>query len=241
MKTFRTTLSKIRAAATVLGGLAIALALFSCATVNRLGEFDAQGHSLGAQMRIPPQPDMDVHYNLKLDFSNLVGTAINVGSTIAESANAQRVETLMREALDFVDVPGIVREEAWSTCLTVLDAQREEDPGSAEYLLDFDIHKYGIHAGSWTSAVTLRVKLTVSLYHTGENAVVWRRNIDVERPATPSMFGLDATLGNVVTTLALASLEEPALENGFDALARDTALTVARTLQSDLYDARFPN
>ena len=56
MKTFRTTLSKIRAAAAVLGGLAIALAFFSCATVNRLGEFDAQGHSLSAQMRIRRSP-----------------------------------------------------------------------------------------------------------------------------------------------------------------------------------------
>ena len=117
---------------------------------------------------------------------------------------------------------------------------RGGNPGAAEYLLDFDIHKYGIHAGSWTSAVTLRVKMTVSLYHTGENAVVWRRNIDVERAATGVDVRLDATLGNVVTTLALASLDEPALENGFDALARDTALTVARMLHSDLYDARFP-
>ena len=85
----------------------------------------------------------------------------------------------------------------------------------------------------------MRIKLTVSLYHMGESAVVWRRDIDVERHATASMFGLEPTIGNVVTTLALASLSEEDLQNGFDALAQDTALTVARTLQSDLYDARF--
>ena len=207
--------------------------------MNRLGEFDLQGKTMAVEMRIPPEPEMNVHYNLKVDFSNLFETAINVGSTLAENANAQRVELLMRQALDAVDVPGTVREQSYATCLTVLDAQREDDPANAEYLLSFDIHKYGIKAGSWSSAVKLRVKLTVSLYHMGESAVVWRRDIDVDRQATPAMFGLEATLGNVVTTFALASLSEEDLQNGFDALAQDTALTVARTLQSDLYDARF--
>jgi len=44
-----------------------------------------------------------------------------------------------------------------------------------------------------------------------------------------------------VTTAALASLAEEDLQNGFDQLARETALQVSRTLQNDLYDARYGN
>ncbi len=232
-----------------IAAAAVLAALASCATVNRLGEFDFQGRTLGVEMRLPPEPEMDVHYNVRVDFSDPVGTAFNVGSNIAKAANAQRVDQLMRDALQVVDVPGIVRDESYTTCLAVLDAEREDDPGSAEYLLDLDIHRYGVHAGSWSSAVSLRIKLTASLYrlqaervpayHNGEHVVVWRRDVDVERRATPAMFGLDATIGNFVSTAALASLEEETLENGFDELARDTALSVARTLQSDLFDARY--
>ena len=226
------------------GTLAVAVAavvLASCTTVNRLGEFDLQGRTMAAEMRLPPEPKMDVNYQVKIDFSNPIGTALNVGSNIAKAANANRVDSLMRDALQVVDVPGMVRDESYSTSLTVLGAQEEEDPLAADYLLDFDIHKWGIHAGSWTSAVSLRMKLTAILYSNAEKTIVWRRDIEVERDATPEMFGLDSTIGNFVTTAALASLSEEDLQNGFDQLARDTALTISRTLQNDLYDARYGN
>jgi len=220
---------------------AAAMVLTSCTTINRLGEFDLQGRTMAAEMRLPPEPRMDVNYQVKIDLSNPIGTALNVGSNIAKAANANRVDSLMRDALQAVDVPGMVRDESYSTSLSVLGAQEEEDPVAADYLLDFDIHKWGIHAGSWTSAVSLRMKLTAILYSNAEKTIVWRRDIEVERDATPEMFGLDSTIGNFVTTAALASLSEEDLQNGFDQLARDTALTISRTLQNDLYDARYGN
>jgi len=215
------------------------LALASCTTINRLGEFDLQGHTMAAQMRLPPEPKMDVHYTF--DFSNPLTAALSVGSNIAKAANAQRVDTLMRQALQVVDVPGMVRDESYSTCLTVLGAAQEEDTGSAEYLLDFDIHKWGVHASSWTSEVSLRMELTASIFANSERTIVWRRDVEVKCMATPAMFGLSSTLGSFVTTAALASLAEEDLQNGFDQLARETALQVSRTLQNDLYDARYGN
>ncbi|HUI72553.1 MAG TPA: hypothetical protein VL354_18680, partial [Spirochaetia bacterium] len=215
------------------------LVLVSCTTINRLGEFEMQGHTMAVDMRLPPEPEMDVHYHIHLDPSDLIGSAINVGSNMAKAANADRVEALMRQALDVVDVPGMVRDESYSTCLSVLETQQEDDPNNADYLLDFDIHKWGVHASSWTSEVSLRMKLTAYLYQKAEKTIVWRRDIEVERPATAAMFGLPSTIGNFVTSAALASLSEEDLQNGFDQLARDTALAVSRTLQNDLYDARY--
>ncbi len=249
---------KFRLAVAAMATVAVLATIASCATVNRLGEFDFQGRTLAVEMRLPPEPEMDIHYNVRVDFHDPIATAFNVGSTIAKAANAERVDQLMRDALQVVDVPAIVRDESYTTCLSVLGAEQEDDPGSAEYLLDLDIHRYGVHAGSWNSAVSLRIRLTASLYRlqaesvrrtrragtpapasdNGENALVWRRDIEVERMATPAMFGLDATIGNFVSTAALASLDEEALGDGFDQLARDTALSVARTLQDDLFDAR---
>lgn len=213
------------------------LILASCTTINRLGEFDIQGHTMAVQMRLPPEPKMEVSYTF--DFSNALTAAFSIGSNIAKAANADRVDTLMRQALQVVDVPGMVRDESYSTCLTVLGTEQEEDAGRAEYLLDFDIHKWGVHASSWTTAVSLRMKLTVSLFENSERTIVWRRDIEVKSNATPAMFGLSSTLGNFVTTAALASLSEEDLQNGFDELARQTALEVSRALQNDLYDTRY--
>ena len=217
-------------------GLAM-LFLASCETINRLAEFDIQDHTLAVQMRLPPEPEMDVHYNL--DFSSTFAAVLSVGSTIAKAANSDRVERLMRQALQVVDVPEMVRDESYSTCLTVLEAQQEHSIDSADYLLDFDIHKWGIHANSWTSAVSLRMKLTANIFSNSAREVVWRREIEIERKATPGMFGLPLSLGNFVTSAALASLSEEDLQNGFDQLARDTALTISRTLQNDLYDGLY--
>jgi hypothetical protein len=133
----------------------------------------------------------------------------------------------------------MVRDESYSTCLTVLGAEREEGSDPAEYLLDFDIHKWGIHASSWVTAVSIRMHMTASIYSNAEKTVVWRRDINVEQPATPVMFGLDSTIGNFVTSASLAGLSEEDLQKGFDRLARDTALEVARRLQNDLDNARY--
>jgi hypothetical protein len=83
------------------------------------------------------------------------------------------------------------------------------------------------------------MKLTANIFSNSARAVVWRREIEIERKATPGMFGLPLTFGSFVTSAALASLSEEDLQNGFDQLARDTALTISRTLQDDLYDARY--
>ena len=229
----------VRAAFLVSIAAAFGLSAMSCTTVNRLGEFDVQGKSLAAEMRLPPPPEMDVHYRVNVDFSDPIGMAITFGTNIAKAANADRVDALMREALMAVDVPSIVRDEAYSASLSVLDAIQEDNPRNADYVLNLDIHRYGVHAGSWATAVTLRIRMTARLLSNETGEVVWRRDLEVDRHATPVMFGLDPNIGNVVTAGELASLSEEGLELGFAELARDTALTVARTLQDDLYSARF--
>jgi len=228
-----------RAAAAALLAAALSIGAVACTSVNRLGEFDIQGKSLAAEMRLPPPPEMDVHYRVDVDFHNPIGMAINFGTNIAKAANAERVDGLMRDALLAVDVPSIVRDEAFSSSLSVLGAFQEDDPSQADYVLDLDIHRYGVHAGSWSSAVTLRVHVTARILRNEGREVIWRRDIDVDRQASPAMFGLDANLGNIVSAAALASLSEDDLEYGFSELAHDAALTIARTLQDDLYSARF--
>lgn len=223
----------------MIAAAATAFAFASCTTINRLGEFDIQGKTLAAEMRIPPPPEMDVHYRFDMDMKNPLSMAIGFGTTIAKAANAGRVDALMREALTAVDVPTIVHDEAYASSLSVLGAYQEDEPQQADYILDLQIHKYGVHAGSWAAAVTLRVRLTARLLANETGEVIWRRDIEVDRRATPVMFGLDPNLSNIVTAGELASFSEPDLEYGFSELARDAALTIARTLQDDLYTARF--
>ncbi len=98
----------ILARAAGLSAVIGALALVSCTTINRLGEFDLQDHTMAVQMRLPPEPNMDVHYYI--DFSSPFMAALSVGGNIAKAANADRVQTLMRQALQVVDVPGRVRD-----------------------------------------------------------------------------------------------------------------------------------
>jgi glycerol dehydrogenase-like iron-containing ADH family enzyme len=53
------------------------------------------------------------------------------------------------------------------------------------------------------------------------------------------MFGFGDIVGNIVTASELASLSDQDLAKGFEQMARDTARSIARTLEDDLYSARF--
>ncbi len=130
----------------VLAGAAMVLA--SCSTTSRLQAYHLYGSALSAQLLVPPEPTMDVHYSVTLDASNPVVSALSVGSNLAKASQATKAEQAMKEALTSVDVPGIVLEQAYSTCVSALQAQRHDAIDGSDFRLVIDIRQYGIQAHS---------------------------------------------------------------------------------------------
>ena len=216
----------------VLGGAAMVLA--SCSTTSRLQAYHLYGSTLSAQLLVPPEPTMDVHYSVTLDASNPVVSALSVGSNLAKASQATKAEQAMREALTSVDVPGIVLEQAYSTCVTALQAQRHDAIDGSDFRLVIDIRQYGIQAHSMSGAVTLHMALTASIFHVLSGDLVWRRGITINDAANPQMFGLGDIVGNMVSASTLSEMTPDQLAVGFKNLAMEAGRSVARSLERDL-------
>jgi hypothetical protein len=219
--------------------LPLALGLVSCRTVNKLDEYRVEDATMAVDMRVPPAPTFKIGYWVTLDSDHPVRTVLSIGTTIAKASEASEAEARMRQALASVDVPGILLAEASSACTTALDARREPQKQGADYLLDLDIHDYGIEADSPWQGVSLNLKLTASLFHNESGDLVWRRSIAMHQNASPAMFGFGSIVGNIVTAAALSELSTEQLEEGFQRLAVESARSLARTMEDDLYEARY--
>jgi ABC-type uncharacterized transport system auxiliary subunit len=225
-------------AAGLAAALAAALLLTGCTTVNRLNDFDFRNATLASRMRTPPEPRLDVSYRVTLDKHNVVFSALSVMTNLAKAAQAQNAEQAMNNALAMVDVPGIVLQESASACAYALDARLEDQGFGADYLLDLEIHEWGIQADTPGSVVELRMRLTASLHRSFDRELIWQRTFTASDPASPAMFGLGQIADTMVSATVLSNMTSPQLERGFRQLAEKSARTVARLLERDLSNAR---
>jgi hypothetical protein len=223
----------------LLGLAAAAVVLSSCMTVNRLDRYDIAGSRLAVDMRTPPEPRLDVDYSVTMDSNSVVISALSVMSNLAKANQAHRAREVMREALMDVDVPGIIRTESFAACAASLGAEQVSIKGQADYVLALHMDEWGIDARSPFSAVSLRIRLVASLYPAAGGELAWRREVTVDQPADPDMFGIGNILGNMVTATVLYNMTEEDLARGFKELASRTAKHVALVLERDLDRARF--
>jgi len=219
--------------------VAAALGLGACASTNRLGDYEFRGATLSTEMRTPPEPRLDIDYNVNIDTGNAVLSGLSVLTNLAKANQASKAAGAMRDALLFVDVPEIVRQETAHSCSSVLETMENDSPFSSDFRLVLDIHDWGIDARSYGSSASLHMHLTASLYHTASSELLWSRTVTVDQAATPSMFGLGQIVGDMVTAGALAQMTPSDLASGFKELARESARSLVRRLERDLDASRY--
>ena len=228
---------RLRRAMVLLLILAVGL-LAGCMTVNHLDLYDFEGARLAADMRTPPDPQLRIDYDVQLGGSAVM-SALSVMSNLAKANQAARTRELMRSALVGVDVPGIVRAESFNACSSSLGTEQVDSIRLADYVLALRIEEWGLEARSPLSAVSLHMKLTASLYPRKTDELAWRREVTIDEPADPGMFGGNSIVGNMVTATVLSNMTEEDLARGFKELASLAARRVAFELEGDLDRARY--
>ena len=231
-------MNRLNGAFTVVFLAALGILLAGCATTNRLSRFDFKGSTLAVDMPLPPAPRMQVRYEVSLDRRDPVYSAFSVLTSMAKATQAERARQNMEEAVSEVDVPDLIAKESFRACAAVLGAQPEDNPAGADFLLVLSIHDWGIDAGSPVSTVSLRMRLTASLYGLRGSELAWRRELSVHDDASPAMFGLGPVVGNIVTATELSELSVDELAQGFTELGRNVAHSISRELREDLASAR---
>jgi len=190
-------------------------------------------------MRLPPEPKLDVNYFIHADSSNPIATVLNIGTNFAKAASAEGAEGKLRRALVTVNVPVIVLKETFYGSSKALSTRMVDEVSKADYLLDLEIKEYGIHASSPGGSVKLRIETTARIYDNRSQELVWRRTRTQTSDASPQMFGLGPTIGNVLAAAALSNLTEEQLVTGFTNLAKESSREISRRLERDLYEVRY--
>ena len=219
--------------------LVLSMGLISCQTVNKFGDYDVQYATMAFDLTTPPAPTLRINYQVMLDSHNPVGTALSIGTSLIKANEAAIAEDRMRKALDSVDVPEILLQEAEGTCADALNVQADPEKRDADFLLALDIHEYGLEADSPWQGVRLKMRVTASLYHNAEREIVWRRAFSVRQSASPEMFGFGSIVGDIVTAAALSELSTEDLARGFKELAVETARAIAHRMEDDFNKAHF--
>ena len=217
---------------------ATALGLAGCASTNRLAYYDFRGATLSTEMRTPPSPRMNIDYTVTFDPHYAVLSGLSVLTNLAKAGQAEKAKAAMRDALIFVDIPETVRQETGRAAAQALQAVPIDSPFSSDFLLELDIHEWGINAGDAGASASLHMRLTARLSYAASGEMLWARTVSVDQSATPSMFGLGGILGNMVTATALAEMSTSDLAAGFSELAREAARKLVRQLQRDLDASR---
>jgi hypothetical protein len=218
---------------------AAVILLSSCVSVNNLDKYDFGGSRLAVDMHTPPEPRLNVDYDIMMNSHSAVITALSVVTNLAKANEAHKAREVMREALMDVDVPEIIRAQSFNACASALGSDQVGSRRQADYMLVLQIDEWGIDARSPVSAVSLHIRMLASLYPVNRGELAWRREITVDQPADPDMFGIGPIIGNMVTATVLYNMTQDDMVRGFKQLASLTARRIARDLEDDLDYARF--
>jgi hypothetical protein len=214
----------------------VTLITAGCTTVNNLDHYRFNGKTLEKNMRVPPEPEVDIDFSVKADINDPIGSIFSIGTNILKASEAVKVRKRMVDALSNVNIPGIVETEVYSGFISVLDLFPGEE--RADYLLDMEIEEYGLFADSG-STVQFRMNIMVRLYHNASRELVWRRRIRHEEKASPYFFGFVNPVDNVITAGVLSELSEERIREGFERLAAEASRKTARKLERDLFKAVY--
>lgn len=211
--------------------------LLQCSGVNRLREYELRDQTVTSVMAPAPRAQVFTDFYNMDEESNIVSTAIHIGTSIAKGVEAHNAQKRLDRAMERVDIPEIIRNETFTQCLDYLYMSEALEKKDADFVLLMKIKKYGIDAKSWFSNVEFKIEVEVRLIDNKAHREVWVKTIKEEEPITNHIFGLGTSANNVITAVALSELSEEEMATGFENLAVYVSGRIAEKIHKDYLKA----
>lgn len=219
--------------------VSLTILLAGCVTLNRLDEFQLEDRTAAAVILRPPRAQVFTNFSFWIDPNDPVGSALRVGSGFIREAEAKKAQERMDKALESVDLAEIIQVRTLEGGAEIIHCQTVDRTDRADLLFDIEIREYGIDARSGGAGLDFHINVQVELLDTREKATVWRRRIRENKPISPYVFGLDDTVGTVLTAVALSQLTEEQMAKGFERLAEDAAVHIVSKLHKVFLKVRY--
>jgi hypothetical protein len=212
--------------------------LTACAS-HKLVEYDLREADIAARTFMPPRANVftDLH-NLYINPHDLIGSALNVGTTIAKESQASKARARLDSAMMRVDVPAIIEEEMLFRSAELLNFRPVNEVKLADFVFNVRMEKYGIDAKSWDLGTFFVIESKIELIDNQTQRRIWRRSVDAREPLSPRMFGISSSIENIMDAVTLSELTVEEMATGMEFLANFTAELLAEKLYNDYVKSR---
>lgn len=222
----------------LLPALVLAIVLAGCAPSNRLREVQLDGRRVAATAAIPPHPRVQAGSpaEARVSVFDPIGSAVRVGTAADKRRQARRAQTRLDSVVAHVDVADRIARQVLTRSSSALRFSPAPRPEAADFVLDLRVSDYALVADSFEGATFFVLVGEMRLLQGRRE--IWRLRIQEREVLDRTLFGLPATVGNVVTGRALATLSSAEMETGLVRLADATAERIAERLRRDYADSR---
>jgi hypothetical protein len=219
--------------------LIVLLPLFalSCASLNRMGEYDIQNSSLAVVAEFPPYAEILTGPYSPGHPRDPVHAIVRAGTELAREIEARRVRPRLDSACVRVDLETQVGDQIANRVSRYLGTRRVEREADADLVLEVRIRDYGIDAKGWNAAAHFFVDAEAWLINVEDRRPIWKTRVRERDPIAPAIFATRA-LRNIVTASALADLSVDEIARALEQLASYSADRITDRLRSAYDDAR---
>jgi hypothetical protein len=221
----------------IIAAAALVGLLGACASTE-LAYHDFEDESLRLIVRTAPGARIEADYWVTIDTDDPVGTVLSIGSSIAKASMVGEAQAKMDRALRDVRIDYLLEDEVGGYFQDVMEMRITDSSRRASYILDIDVHEYGIEATGPGSGVDFVLTGSAELIDNYDGDRIWRRGFRRTEQVSPAFFGLPRSAGNVLSAAMLNELTEEQIADGIERVARDAAWQIAERFEDDLYWAR---
>lgn len=224
----------------IAGTIAVVLpAVTGCGPNHHLAEYDFRDATV-AMVPVPaPQPEVFSDLDLRVDPTDILGTAIRVGTGLAREATLDDFRTRVDSAARNVRIPERIGDRTLDGTLRYLRARSVGEDRRADYEFELRILTYGFVADSWSSGARLELEGDLLFIDGATGRVVWRTHVTANNPIrSTSVRANSSSVANVATAITLHEMSREEIEEEMRVLADVAADALVRQFGEDLDEAR---
>jgi hypothetical protein len=211
--------------------------LAGCGPHYHLNEYDFSNRSVALVYLAPARPTLRTGVYDAADAGNVATAVLRTGSGVAKEIEGRRARTRLDSALMHVDVRALLAQRTLDRASRYLGARPVARRDDADFLLEVDMHSFGIDARD-ESAAYLFMNATAVLLdaHTGRE--LWSHDLHGYDRITPYIHGTEPLPTGIITAGALGQVTVAEFQRVLEELASYSSDRITDELRAALRDAR---
>lgn len=220
------------AAALAVGFLTAGLA--ACGGHN-LAEYDFADRTLAVVYFSEPIPELWTG-DLDLEGDNPLEVVVNAGGRVAREVEGRKARARLDSAASRIDLAERMADRTLTRASRYLGTRSVESESEADYVMEVDVRRMGLDARG--SAAYLFVRAEAILLDARTGREIWDADINGRDRLTPSVWGSEEVLGDIVTVGTLGTVSVDEFERLLGSLTDFVADRISRELRGDLRSVR---